>query len=65
MGGEDLAFYLQHMPGVFVGLGIQSEEAGSTWSVHHPRFKMDESALPTGSALHVACALWSLQELAE
>ena len=63
MGGEDFAFYMQHVPGVFVGLGIQSEEAGSTWSVHHPRFMMDESALPTGSALHVAFALRSLEEL--
>jgi len=63
MGGEDFAFYLQHVPGVFVGLGIRSEEAGSTWAVHHPRFMMDESALPTGAALHVAYALRSLEEL--
>jgi len=63
MGGEDFAFYLRRVPGVFVGLGIQSEEAGSTYSVHHPRFMMDESALPTGAALHVAYALRSLEEL--
>jgi IAA-amino acid hydrolase len=63
MGGEDFAFFLQHVPGVFVGLGIRSEEAGSTYSVHHPRFMMDESALATGAALHVAYALRSLEEL--
>jgi len=63
MGGEDFAFFLQRVPGVFVGLGIRSEEAGSVYSVHHPRFMMDESALPTGSALHVAYALRSLEEL--
>jgi metal-dependent amidase/aminoacylase/carboxypeptidase family protein len=63
MGGEDFAFYVQRIPGVFVGLGIRSEEEGSTFSVHHPRFKVDESALPTGAALHVAYALRSLEEL--
>jgi len=63
MGGEDFAFFLQQVPGVFVGLGIRSEEAGSVWAVHHPKFMMDESALPTGSALHVAYALRSLEEL--
>jgi IAA-amino acid hydrolase len=64
MGGEDFAYYLQHVPGVFVGLGIRSEEKGSTWVVHHPRFTVDEDALPTGTALHVAFALESLEELA-
>ncbi len=63
MGGEDFAFYVQRIPGVFVGLGIRSEEEGSTFSVHHPRFKVDERALPIGAALHVAYALRSLEEL--
>jgi IAA-amino acid hydrolase len=63
MGGEDFAFYVQRIPGVFVGLGIRSEEEGSTFSVHHPRFKVDENALPIGAALHVAYALRSLEEL--
>lgn len=63
MGGEDFAFYAEQVPACFVGLGIGSEEAGSTFSVHHPRFKMDERALPIGTALHVSFALRSLQEL--
>jgi IAA-amino acid hydrolase len=64
MGGEDFAFILQRVPGVFVGLGIQNESVGATYVVHHPRFKVDEGALPTGTALHVAFALESLRELA-
>ena len=63
MGGEDFAYFLQRVPGVFVGLGMHSEEAGAVWSVHHPRFKMDERVIPTGSALHVAFALRTLEEL--
>lgn len=63
MGGEDFAFYSQRIPGCFVGLGIYNEEAGSTHMVHKPRFKVDESALPLGAALHAAWAVKSLQEL--
>lgn len=63
MGGEDFAFYTERLPGCFVALGIRSESAGSTFGVHHPKFKVDETALPLGSALHVCFALESLKEL--
>ena len=64
MGGEDFAYYTQHVPGCFVGLGVRNEEQGATYMVHHPKFKADEDALPIGTALHVNFALESLQELA-
>lgn len=60
MGGEDFAFYTERIPGCFVGLGIRNEQVGSTWGLHHPRFKVDEAALPLGTALHVEFALRSL-----
>lgn len=63
MGGEDFAFYAEQVPGCFVALGTRNEEQGAIYSVHHPRFKADEDALPIGSALHVAFALRSLAEL--
>ena len=65
MGGEDFAFYVEdHVPGCFVGLGVRNEQIGATHFVHNSRFKVDEDALPLGSALHVAFALRSLHELA-
>ena len=64
MGGEDFAFYTERIPGCFVGLGVRNEAIEATYSVHHPQFKVDEDALPIGSALHVALALRSLEELA-
>ncbi len=64
MGGEDFAFYTQQVPGCFIGLGIRNEELGSTWGLHHPRFLVDEAALPLGTALHAEFALRSLRELA-
>jgi len=46
MAGEDFAYYVQSIPGCFVGLGIRNEAFGSTNNVHHPGFKVDEDALP-------------------
>jgi IAA-amino acid hydrolase len=63
MGGEDFAFYTERLPGGFVGLGIRNENQGAVYSVHHPKFKVDEDALPIGAALHVAFAFRSLAEL--
>ncbi len=63
MGGEDFAFYTEQVPGCFVALGIREESQGAVYSVHHPKFKADEDALPIGSALHVAFALRSLRDL--
>lgn len=57
MGGEDFAFYETHARACFVALGIRNESLGATFSVHHPRFIVDENALPIGSALHAAYAL--------
>jgi IAA-amino acid hydrolase len=57
MGGEDFAFYGPHARACFVALGIRNETFGSTYAVHHPKFMMDEDALPTGVALHVAYAM--------
>jgi len=61
MGGEDFAFYGPHARACFVALGIRNEALGSTYSVHHPKFMMDEDALPIGTALHVAYALRYLE----
>ena len=63
MGGEDFAFFTEEVPGCFVGLGIRNPDQGCTYSVHHPKFKADESVLPLGSAMHAAFAFRSLDEL--
>ncbi|MCH7726449.1 MAG: amidohydrolase [Planctomycetes bacterium] len=63
MGGEDFAYYTEAIEGCFVGLGIRNESIDAEYNVHHPKFKVDEDALPIGSALHVAFALRSLEEL--
>lgn len=60
MGGEDFAFFSEQVPGCFVGLGTYNEAEGCTHSVHHPKFKFDESVLHLGTSLHVMFALTHL-----
>ena len=63
MGGEDFAYYTQKIPGCFAFLGVSNPEIDAIYDVHHPMFKVDEEALPLGSAIHVNCALKSLSNL--
>ena len=63
MGGEDFAYYTEKVPGCFVGLGVGNPDIGADYNVHHPLFKVDESALAVGTAMHVCFAVESLAEL--
>ncbi|MCK0472153.1 M20 family metallopeptidase [Halalkalibacter sp. APA_J-10(15)] len=44
MGGEDFAYYLQHVPGVFFFTGAGNME-GTSYPHHHPKFDIDERAM--------------------
>ena len=56
-GAEDFAYYAQHVPAAFVFLGARSDEPGCSYPHHHPRFQIDERALPWGAALLAQYAL--------
>lgn len=62
MGSEDFSYYLQKIPGTFVFLGVGNKEKGIVYPQHHPKFELDEDALPLGTALHMAVALEYLQK---
>ena len=51
MGAEDFAYYAQRVPGMIARLGVRNEALGFTHPLHHPRFDLDEDALPLGAAL--------------
>jgi amidohydrolase len=57
MGSEDISYYFQRVPGSFVYLGVKNEKKGIVYPHHHPRFDIDEDALPTGTALSAAIAM--------
>lgn len=63
MGGEDFAYFLEHVPGAMVFLGIGNASQRTDVNLHNPRFKMDENQLHLGAALHVEMALSALESL--
>lgn len=57
MGGEDFSAYQQKTPGTFFFVGAGNEEKGIIYPHHHPRFTIDEDALPMGVKAFVNAAL--------
>lgn len=55
MGGEDMSFFLQEVPGCYFFLGSANLNKGLAYPHHHPRFDFDETALGTGVELFVRC----------
>ncbi|MEI5906458.1 M20 family metallopeptidase [Bacillus spongiae] len=45
MGGEDFAYYLQHVPGCFFFTGAKPEGVEIAYPHHHPRFDINEKAM--------------------
>jgi amidohydrolase len=56
MGSEDFSYVLQRVPGAFAFLGTRPE-SGPSYPNHSNRMLVNEAALPTGIAMHVAVAL--------
>jgi amidohydrolase len=48
MGAEDMAYFLERVPGCYFFLGSRNEERGLVHPHHSPRFDIDEAALPIG-----------------
>lgn len=57
MGGEDMAYYLDLVPGTFFFLGGINEEKGIVYPHHNSRFDVDEDVFWRGSALLVQGAV--------
>jgi amidohydrolase len=58
-GGEDFAWYLEHVPGAMARLGVWSGE-GPMRDIHQPTFDLDERALPFGVRVLTHAALLAL-----
>lgn len=55
MGGEDVSFFLQEVPGCYFFLGSANPEKDLAYPHHHPRFDFDETALGMGVEIFVRC----------
>ena len=60
LGGEDFAWYLEHVPGALARLGTRTP-GGPTFDLHQGRFDVDEGALAVGVHLLTAAALLALE----
>ena len=58
LAGEDFSFYTHaaKVRSCFTFLGIRDAQLGSVHGLHTPKFKLDESVLTTGAAMHAALA---------
>jgi amidohydrolase len=55
MGGEDMSFFLQEVPGCYFFVGAANSRKGLDYPHHHPRFDFDENALAIGVEMFIRC----------
>jgi amidohydrolase len=56
MGADDFSFYQKQVPGVMFRLGTGNEAKSTQFPLHHPKFDLDEDALPIGAQMLAAAA---------
>ncbi|TDK62090.1 amidohydrolase [Bacillus salipaludis] len=61
MGGEDFAYYLEHVKGAFFNTGGQSPEWIETYPHHHPKFNIDEKGMLIAAKVLGAATLTYLE----
>src|SRR5207244_11651779 len=47
-GSDDMAYFLNTVPGCYFIVGARNEEKGAKYPHHHPHFNVDEDAMPIG-----------------
>lgn len=57
MGAEDFSYMAQAAPGCFLNIGVKNPSWDMVYPVHRADFRLDEDALPIGTAALVAAAL--------
>src|SRR5262244_2531497 len=60
LGGEDVAWYLESIPGALARLGIRGPQTPPDLDIHQPNFDVDERAIGVGVRLMAASALIAL-----
>jgi amidohydrolase len=61
MGSEDYAYFSEKVPGCYFFVGSNNAERGLNYGHHHPKFDVDEAALPRAAALMAASAVEMLK----
>lgn len=61
LGAEDFGSFMEHAPGAMFTLGVQ-KKGHEDYLLHHPKFDLDERALPIGTAMLVESGLRLLKK---
>ena len=61
LGAEDFGSFMAHAPGAMYTIGVQ-KSGHESYLLHHPKFDLDERALPIGTAMLVETAMRFLKE---
>jgi amidohydrolase len=56
-GSDDMAAFLNAVPGCYFIVGAKNESKGAAYPHHHPRFNVDEDAMPIGVEVLTRAAL--------
>jgi amidohydrolase len=56
-GSDDMAYFLNAVPGCYFIVGAKNAEKGANYPHHHPRFNVDEDAMPIGVEVLTRTAL--------
>ena len=56
-GSDDMAYFLNTVPGCYFIVGAKNAEKGANYPHHHPRFNVDEDAMPIGVEVLTRAAL--------
>lgn len=59
---DDFGFYSEKLPAVYFRLGVMQPEATETYALHHPKFRIDETAMPLGAATLARAVLTYLEK---
>jgi IAA-amino acid hydrolase len=62
MGAEDFSYMAEAAPGCFLRLGVHNPSWTEFYPVHRADFRLDEAALPIGSAALVTAALTWMEQ---
>ncbi len=63
MTGEDFAIYMKERPGLFMYIGVGSEEKNINYRLHNNKFDIDEKCLSVASSLFSQLAVDYLCQL--
>jgi amidohydrolase len=61
-GSDDMACFLEAVPGCYFIVGAKNEAKDANYPHHHPRFNIDEDALPIGVEVLTRAAMDFLKE---